>query len=123
MILFDTTIIVELIRGNAAYKAEADALSFHNFCISSVTKSELILGCRSKEHLMSLKKDIKKITVYNITSAIAEISNQLLEDYFLSHGLIIADSLIAATAIEYKIELYTLNKKDFRFIPGIKFYK
>ena len=32
-------------------------------------------------------------------------------------------AIIAATAIYYHIELFTLNVKDFKFIPNIKLYK
>ena len=35
----------------------------------------------------------------------------------------ISDTIIAATAIENDLFLYTDNKKDFNFIDGIKFHK
>lgn len=41
----------------------------------------------------------------------------------LSHRLAIPDGFIAATAIENDVELFTLNKKDFRFIEGLKLYQ
>jgi predicted nucleic acid-binding protein len=82
MILFDPTIVVEVLRGNTVYANEFNEIGYENFCISSVTKSELILGCRSKEHLLSLKRDLKKIQVYNINETIAEISTQLLGNLF-----------------------------------------
>jgi len=40
--------------------------------------------------------------------------------YSLSHNLNIPDGLIAATAIAYEIPLYTLNKKHFIYIKGLK---
>lgn len=55
-----------------------------------------------------------------------EISNMavdLVEHYCLSHKMDIEDALIAATAIFHEIELFTLNLKDFTFIPGIKIYQ
>lgn len=36
--------------------------------------------------------------------------------------LSIPDALIAATALVYDVELYTLNLKDFCFIPGLILY-
>ena len=33
------------------------------------------------------------------------------------------DSLIAATAIELNLPLFTYNIKDFRYIPGLQLYK
>jgi predicted nucleic acid-binding protein len=46
-----------------------------------------------------------------------------MESYSLSHKLCIPDALIAATALTYSIELYTLNSKDFHFIENIQLYK
>ncbi len=34
----------------------------------------------------------------------------------------ITDMLIAATAMNYNLELYTLNTKDFKFIPNMRLY-
>jgi len=46
----------------------------------------------------------------------------LVEQYCLSHKLALPDALIAATALHYDIELYTLNLKDFKFIPDLKIF-
>ena len=46
-----------------------------------------------------------------------------MEAYSLSHKLSLPDALIAATAIESNSELYTLNLKDFRFIPQLNLYQ
>jgi len=46
-----------------------------------------------------------------------------MEEYSLSHNLSIPDALIAATAMEHMLELYTLNTKDFQFIPDLMLYK
>jgi predicted nucleic acid-binding protein len=46
----------------------------------------------------------------------------LVEQYCLSHKLDLEDALIAATAIVNDIKLYTLNTKDFIFIPSIQLF-
>ena len=46
----------------------------------------------------------------------------LIEIYSKSHGLKVADALIAATAISSDIELWTFNKKDFRFIENLRLF-
>jgi len=54
-----------------------------------------------------------------------DISNRflnLLEEYALSHKLSVPDALIAATALSRDFPLYTLNLKDFQFIPGLKLH-
>jgi predicted nucleic acid-binding protein len=47
----------------------------------------------------------------------------LVEQYCLSHKIDLEDALIASTAILHCVELYTLNIKDFVFIPDIKLYR
>jgi predicted nucleic acid-binding protein len=47
----------------------------------------------------------------------------LLEEYALSHKLSVPDALIAATALQHNLHLYTLNIKDFRFIAGLNLHK
>jgi len=44
----------------------------------------------------------------------------LLREYRLSHGLLIADSLIAATAITIAAPLATKNQQDYKFIKGLQ---
>ena len=47
----------------------------------------------------------------------------IVEKYCLSHKTDLEDAIIAATAILHRIELYTLNLKDFVFIPEIKLFQ
>jgi predicted nucleic acid-binding protein len=42
-----------------------------------------------------------------------------LRQYRLSHGLLIPDALIAATAINFNIPLLTKNQSDYRFIKEV----
>jgi tRNA(fMet)-specific endonuclease VapC len=42
-----------------------------------------------------------------------------MTSFFLSHGLLIPDALIAATALEHGLDLYSKNVRDFRMIPGL----
>lgn len=44
----------------------------------------------------------------------------LLQQYRLSHGLLIADALIAATAIETKFPLISKNQRHYRFIENLQ---
>ena len=44
---------------------------------------------------------------------------QLVRIYYLSHGLVIADALIAGTAIEFQIPLLSKNQRDYCFIQDL----
>ena len=43
-----------------------------------------------------------------------------MKKYRLSHGLLIPDALIAATAIEADTPLVSKNQKDYRFIKDLQ---
>jgi hypothetical protein len=54
-----------------------------------------------------------------ITDQISDRAVALLQQYRLSHGLLIADALIAATGLEHNEPFITKNQRDFRFIAGL----
>lgn len=48
-----------------------------------------------------------------IDAAITQGAMSLIDQYALSHGLQLADALIAATALEHRLTLLTANAKHF----------
>jgi hypothetical protein len=54
-----------------------------------------------------------------LTEQVSDISIDLLRRYRLSHGLLIADALIAATALSQHFALVTKNERDYRFIERL----
>jgi predicted nucleic acid-binding protein len=88
--------------------------------ISAVTQMELIVGCRNKAELQDLEKFLQHFQILKITEQITDRVVSLLEQYRLSHGLLIADALIAATALEYDEAFITKNQRDYRFIADLK---
>jgi len=115
--LADTTIIVEHLRGNPKAK---DFIEKNNPSISSVTIAELIQGSRDKKELDSASKLYKNLSEASIDKKISSMALNLLFKFYLSHGLMFLDSLIAATCIENKMILVTGNIKHFKNIPGLK---
>lgn len=88
--------------------------------ISVVTQMELIVGCRNKKELNALDKFVGRFDVESIDESITGKAVALLHKYRLSHGLLIADALIAATAIIKGASLATKNRGDYRFIDELK---
>jgi tRNA(fMet)-specific endonuclease VapC len=84
-----------------------------------VTCAELLFGARNKKEIKAIRNDIDSLVVLPIESNISKLSVELVEKYSLSHKLSLPDALIAATALCHNIELYTLNKKDFKFIESV----
>ena len=80
---------------------------------------ELIVGCRNKAELRVLEKFLGRYQILKMTDEISDRAVDLLKRYFLSHGLLIADGLIAATALVHNQAFITKNQRDFRFIEGL----
>lgn len=120
MVIFDTNILIELYRGNTVVKNEVQSIRSDVFYISSITAAEFIIGAKNKEDFKRIENDISKYISIPINVEITNIFLELFKTFTLSHRPGIPDTLIAATALYYHLPLYTLNKKDFQFIPGIE---
>jgi len=118
-IVLDTNILIEILKGNKTVIGKLESLKT-TFCISSISVMELYYGALNKAELFSLKKFIALFEVIELNENISSISTELIFEYAKSHNLAIPDSLIAATTINHKLKLYTLNLKDFRFIDGLE---
>ena len=97
-------------------------LGLDNVIISSITKMELLFGATNKLDLGIINKKLSRFSVILINERVNLTAIGLMQDFKLSHGLAIADSLIAATAIETKLRLFTYNLKDFKFINDLTLY-
>jgi len=104
-------------------RCELEKIGYENIVISDVVKAELFFGARDKIDLLNIKKSIQDFYTFNIQSEISKMAVDLLESYCLSQKMNLPDALIAATAIYYNIELFTLNIKDFKYISEIKLYQ
>ena len=89
--------------------------------ISVVTYIELAQGCRDKQELARVKKGLalSQTETLPINTAISERAMQLVDAYALSHGMKLADSLIAATALEHGATILTSNGKHFNVVDGL----
>lgn len=90
--------------------------------ISAETYMKLAQGCRNKSELNKIKKGLAlcKTEVLAITEEISDRAMHLIERHALSHGIQLADALIAATAIEHELTVLTANAKHFKAITGLK---
>lgn len=121
LIICDSDVIIEFFdRANKSIENRLVEMGRENLCISSVTYSEIIFGSTDKDHLTTLSKGLEKFIVVDIDQRVDTIHRELVKKYSLSHKLGIQDALIAATALNYEIKLFTLNTKDFKFIEGLE---
>lgn len=121
-VVLDTNILIEILKGNQIVLDKLENLNTV-FCISSVTVMELYYGALDKVELFKIKKFTSLFEVFAINENISSIATELIFEYSKSHNLAIPDSLIASTAINNSLKLYTLNLKDFRYIDGLELIK
>jgi predicted nucleic acid-binding protein len=117
--LIDTDVLIWYLRGEKKAVALIDHMG--PFEISAVCYMEILHGLRNKVELRAWKEYIRArgIQVILLDHDITTKAIYWTEEYGLSHGLRLADALIAASADIYGKELLTGNVKDYRFIPGL----
>ena len=120
-LLVDSDILIDVSRNvreaidYLRQKSEGFAL-----VISSITQMELLIGCRNKAEQRQLEQFLRPFPIVPLSEVIADEAVDLLRRYRLSHGLLMPDALIAATARVNGIPLATMNQRDYRFIAGLQ---
>jgi len=118
MILLDTNILIEILKGNQETIKKVQSFD-EKLVISSISAMELYYGAIDKAESKKLGKFISLFEISHIDTSISSRSITLIRTYAKSHGLDIPDTLIAATAMVQGCKLFTYNIKDFRFIEGL----
>lgn len=122
MILCDTNILIEFYKGNPVIVQTLRTIGPANIAVSVITKAELFYGARDKQELAKIEHHLGLCHCYGLNPAVSALFIDLMRRYSLSHKATIPDMLIAATAISHDVALYTLNTKDFKFIPDLNLY-
>ncbi|MBN1221258.1 MAG: type II toxin-antitoxin system VapC family toxin [Anaerolineae bacterium] len=123
MILCDTNILIEFYKNNPMITQTLQRIGQEQLAISIVTQAELYYGALDTTELQKIKRHLQLVHRFPIDKITSAIFLQLMETFSLSHRLSLPDALIAATALRHNLELYTLNKKDFRYIPELSIYQ
>jgi predicted nucleic acid-binding protein len=123
--LFDTDILIWYLRANAkAAKAIEDSAQR---CISAVSYMELLQGARNKKEIKVIRDFLKDtgFVIIPVTENISHRASVYMEEYCLKVQMSLADALIAATAAENNIQLYTGNNKHYKQVKelSIKIFK
>ena len=121
IILCDSNILFEFFKGNRDVKNNLTEIGDTQIAFSIITHAEAYAGS-SKDDVRELKLFFGRYPLYHIDENTSKIFNGLMLSYYNRHSKWIPDALIAATALSNQIELYTLNRKDFDFIPYLTLY-
>lgn len=121
--LCDTCILIDYLRGDDDIRQILSRDRTDGLGMSIITHMELMVGAFNKQEVKTIKKAFADFQILNLSMSISQKGSKLIEQFAKSHGLLIPDALIAATALEYNIPLFTSNISDFRFIPGINLWE
>jgi predicted nucleic acid-binding protein len=122
-LLLDTTVLIDLSRGN---QEAADFINLNQsnpLAISVISAMELVVGCRNKAEVSKAEQLFAEFTLLQVTPEISRQAYEWLVIYNKSHGLKIPDALIAATALVYQFELVTDNVRDFNLLSGLAVWR
>ncbi len=118
--IIDTDVLVWYLRGSeAAKQAVEDNMPFS---ISVVTYMELVQGMINKAEMKKFQRQLQRWNV-NIIQIDKEISARAMfyvQEYALSHSMMLADGLIAATVVQYGEVLLSANDKHYKYLPMIE---
>ena len=120
-ILIDSDVLIEVLRQSAVATAELlRARTAAPLAVSVITRMEIVVGSNNRESLQRTEKLLRTVRVLPLNEEISAAADALVTQFHLSHGMRLADALIAATALVYDVPLLSRNQRDFRFIPGLK---
>ncbi len=111
-LLFDTDILIDALRGLSSAKSYLEGLVNADVYFSVVTVTELWAGARPSEE-QALEVFLSGFHPVSIDEKIARQAGVYMQHFSKSHGLLVPDALIAATAQSLKTTLVTRNTKHF----------
>ena len=118
-ILVDTDVMIDYLRGNekavSFLKRHAD-----HIVLSSITVAELYAGVRGEAEQELLDAVIALFRTIPVTVENARIGGLLKQTFGRSHGVGLADAIIAATSQMENSDLATLNTKRYPMLAGLK---
>ena len=118
-LLVDTDILIDYLRGLIPAVQFIKSRSNH-IIISAVSVAELYAGVRDGKENDHLDEFMSIFPIMEVTTEIARIGGLYKRDYYISHGVGLADAIIAATAKVQKAGLRTLNTAHFPMLTDVE---
>lgn len=119
MILVDTDVLVDCLRGTTPAREWLDRMAAEVLGIPGIVAMELLIGCRNRAELERVQQFLNKFLVAWPEAAEFAGAYDLLAAHRLTSGLGIPDCIIGAMSISRKARLYSFNAKHFQTIPGL----
>ncbi len=118
-ILLDTDVLVDFFRGHSKAVAFVNAHSAR-IILSSIVVAELYAGVKGDAEQAALENFVSLFRVVPVSAEIAKTGGLYKRDYGKSHGIGLADAILAATAEAENAKLKTLNSKHYPMLKGLR---
>lgn len=119
MILLDTTVVIDVLRGEHRAITWLEGCAETPAC-SEVTRAEVLRGVIDRER-KATERFLQSLRWVPVGETISRRAGEIGRELRGSHGRIdVADLLIAATAFVHGAELATSNVKHFPTFPALK---
>ena len=112
MMLLDTCIVIDVLRGKVAAFDFVSSLESVP-ALSAVTVTELVAGCRNIKERRHIDRLLSHYVIHDISRDVASLAGDYVRRYGPSHGTDPIDAVIAAAAKTSSLPLATLNLKHF----------
>lgn len=118
-LLIDSDVMVDYLRGR---RLAVHYVARHSdrIVLSSIVVAELYSGVKGNRERTVLDWLASEFPVLPVTAEIAREAGLLRSAYAKSHGVGLADAILAATAQSEGAELGTLNVKHYPMLKGLK---
>jgi hypothetical protein len=116
--LLDTCVIIEYLRD----RPEAVEFVHHpgvRPAVSAITAAELFAGARTATEERRIDDLLHQLLVRDINLEVARLGGAYRRRYGQSHGVLIPDALIAATAQVHGARLVTRNARHFPMLDDL----
>jgi tRNA(fMet)-specific endonuclease VapC len=120
MILFDTDVMVDVLRGYEPAIAWLTAASDTEIGVSGLVAMELIQGCQNVREQKRLEKVLSVYPLYWAEPQDCDLALKNFAAHHLSRNIGLLDALIAQTAISVDAELATFNTKHYSVLKELK---
>jgi predicted nucleic acid-binding protein len=117
-ILLDTDVLVDFFRGHIKAVALIDNYS-DRIILSSIVVAELFAGVKGSAEQVVLEEFVSLFRVVPVMVEIAKAGGLYKSKFGKSHGVGLADAILAATAEAENAELKTLNTKHYPMLKGL----
>ena len=118
--LIDTNALSRVFTGDKNVK---DFIETLDAAVCTVIYVECLQGSKSTREKRIVESYLSRFELNQITSDISTRTIDLIRTYSNTHGLLLADALIAATCLDLNLTLITYNVSDFHFIQDLKYLK